>query len=65
MRQMKIPNDVVWLIKYLFSHVLTNPKNQLITNDIERVLGRKAKSFLEYANVTAKTGIWNRIPKNG
>lgn len=65
MRQLKIPNDVVWLMEYLFSHVLTNPKNQLVVNDIEKVLGRKAKSFLEYANETAKTGIWNRIPRNG
>ena len=61
MKQMQIPNDVVWLIEYLFSHVLTNPKNQLVVNDIERVLGRKAKTFLEYAEETAKTGIWNQV----
>jgi uncharacterized protein YbjT (DUF2867 family) len=59
MKQMQIPDDVVWLIEYLFSHVLTNPKNQLVVNDIERVLGRKAKPFAEYAQETAKTGIWN------
>ncbi len=59
MKKMQIPNDVVWLIEYLFSHVLTNPKNQLVVNDVERVLGRKAKSFLEYAQETAKTGVWN------
>lgn len=59
MKQMQVPSDVVWLIEYLFSHVLTNPKNQLVVNDIERVLGRKAKSFLAYAEETAKTGIWN------
>ncbi|MBC2846142.1 SDR family oxidoreductase [Winogradskyella flava] len=61
MKQMQIPNDVVWLIEYLFSHVLTNPKNQLVVSDIERVLGRKAKPFMEYAIETAKTGIWNQI----
>jgi len=59
MKKMETPNDVVWLIEYLFSHVLTNPKNQLVVNDVERVLGRKAKSFLEYAQETAKTGVWN------
>ena len=59
MKQMQIPDDVVWLIEYLFSHVLTNPKNQLVVNDIERVLGRKAKPFAEYAQETAKTGVWN------
>lgn len=61
MKQMQIPNDVVWLIEYLFSHVLTNPKNQLVVNDIERVLDRKAKTFLEYAQETAKTGIWSQV----
>jgi len=61
MKQMQIPNDVVWLIEYLFSHVLTNPKNQLVVTDIERVLGRKAKTFLAYAQETAETGIWNQI----
>lgn len=59
MKQMQIPDDVVWLIEYLFSHVLTNPKNQQITDGVEKVLGRKAKSFLQYAEETAKTGIWN------
>lgn len=61
MKQMKIPNEVVWLIEYLFSHVLTNPSNQLVVNDIERVLGRKAKTFSEYALETSKTGIWNQV----
>lgn len=61
MKQMNVPNDVVWLIDYLFSHVLTNPKNQQVVHDIERVLGRKAKTFLEYAQETAKTGIWDQV----
>ena len=61
MKQMRIPDDVVWLIDYLFSHVLTNPNNQLVVNDIERVLGRKAKTFSEYAQETAETGIWDQV----
>ena len=61
MKQMQLPDDVVWLIEYLFSHVLTNPKNQQVVNDIERVLGRKAKPFSEYAQETSKTGIWNQV----
>ena len=59
MKQLQVPSDVVWLIEYLFSHVLTNPNNQLVVNDVERVLGRKAKSFSAYAEETAKTGVWN------
>ena len=60
MKQMQIPDDVVWLMEYLFTHVLTNPNNQVVVNDIERVLGRKAKPFLTYAKATAKTGVWNQ-----
>ena len=61
MKQMQLPTDVVWLIEYLFSHVLTNPKNQVVVNDVERVLGRKARTFKEYALETAKTGIWSQV----
>lgn len=61
MKQQQIPSDVVWLIEYLFSHVLTNPKNQQVVTDVERVLGRKGTSFLAYAQETAKTGIWNQV----
>ncbi|KAA1243408.1 SDR family oxidoreductase [Aquimarina sp. RZ0] len=57
MKKMQMPNEAIWLIEYLFSHVLTNPKNQQVVNDIEHVLGRKAKTFLEYAEKTAKTWI--------
>lgn len=58
MRQMELPDDVVWLIEYLFSHVLTNPENQKISHDIENVLGRKAKTFMQYAKEIEKTGVW-------
>lgn len=61
MKQQDVPDDVVWLIEYLFKHVLTNPQNQLVVHDIERVLGRKAITFNEYAQETAKTGIWNQV----
>ncbi len=61
MKQMQIPDDVVWLIEYLFSHVLTNPNNQLVVKDVDRVLGRPAKTFLEYAEATSKTGVWNQV----
>lgn len=59
MRQMQLPEDVIWLIEYLFSNVLTNPNNQKISKDIEQVLGRKARTFLEYARETAETEVWS------
>lgn len=59
MRRANLPEDFVWLIEYLFTEVLGNPSNSEITNDIEKVLGRKAISFGEYAKTTAATGVWN------
>lgn len=64
MKQAQVPDDVIWLMEYLFSHVLTEPKNQQISTDIERVLNRKAKSFSEFAEDVAQTGIWNQVLQN-
>lgn len=60
MRQANIPEDFVWLIEYLFTEVLGNPELAEVTNDIEKVLGRKPIDFSEYAAKTAETGIWKQ-----
>ncbi len=54
-----VPADYIWLINYLFNEVLDAKGNDVVSNDIEKVLGRKPKDFSEYAQETAKTGIWN------
>ena len=59
MKQQGVPVDFVWLIEYLFSEVLGNPSNSEITNDIETVLGRQPKDFLDYVKETAATGVWD------
>jgi uncharacterized protein YbjT (DUF2867 family) len=58
MKQQGVPADFVWLVEYLFSEVLTNPKNAQITNDIQNVLGRKPKDISAYIKETAATGVW-------
>ncbi|MCB0372583.1 MAG: NAD(P)H-binding protein [Muricauda sp.] len=58
MKEQGIPADFVWLVEYLFTEVLGNPMVSEISNDIEKVLKRKPKSFLEYVSETVKTGIW-------
>jgi len=58
LREYQVPEDYIWLINYLFTEVLVD-KNSSVTNDIEKVLGRKAKDFSEYAREKATTGIWN------
>ena len=62
LKEYQLPEDYIWLIKYLFTEVLVD-RNSSVTNDIEKVLGRKAKDFSEYAKETATTGIWNPDPR--
>lgn len=60
LQQYQVPEDHIWLINYLFEQVLDG-RNSSITNDIEKVLGRKATDFSTYAKEAAKTGIWNAV----
>lgn len=59
MKTMDLPEIYVWLIEYLFSHVLTNPENEHITQDVEQILKRKPRSFRNYVHETAESGVWN------
>jgi len=64
MKQQGVPSDFVWLIEYLFAEVLTNPSNSEITNDIQKVLGRKPIDFSEFIKETKVTGVWNPVLTN-
>lgn len=55
-----LPDDYVWLFSYLFKEVLGNPANQEVSNDLEKILGRKATPFSTFVKETATTGIWNQ-----
>ncbi|MEM8928143.1 MAG: NmrA family transcriptional regulator [Bacteroidota bacterium] len=59
LKEQGVPEDVIWLMEYLFTEVLDNPNNQMVTNHIEQLLGRPPVDFLQYVEETAKTGIWN------
>ena len=52
------PDEYVTLLTYLFAEVLDG-RNASLTDDIERVLGRKPTDFADYARRTAATGIWS------
>lgn len=54
-----VPSDYIWLFDYLFREVLGNPNNQLVTTDVDKILGRKALDFAEFVKNTAETGVWN------
>jgi uncharacterized protein YbjT (DUF2867 family) len=52
------PNDVVWMLDYLFATVLDG-RNAYLTNGVQRALGREPKDFADYARDVAGTGLWN------
>lgn len=60
MKNAGLPDDYIWLFSYLFSEVLGNADNQVVTDDVEKVLGRKATDFREYARKIAATGLWDQ-----
>lgn len=60
MKNAGLPDDYVWLFGYLFKEVLGNAENQVVSSDVENILGRKATDFSEFAKRTAQTGVWNQ-----
>ncbi|MCI5081486.1 MAG: NAD(P)H-binding protein [Saprospiraceae bacterium] len=59
LKEIELPADYIWLLNYLFTEVLPAAENNKITADIEKVLGRKPKSFSTFVSETAATGVWN------
>jgi len=54
----QLPSDVIWLLNYLFTHVLDG-RNSYCASGVQQALGRKPRDFSDYVRDTAKTGIWN------
>ena len=54
----EVPQDFVWLLKYLFSEVLDG-RNAYLADGVKQALGREPRSFHSYAAATAETGAWN------
>ncbi len=59
MEEQQVPADYIWLVTYLFAEVLTAESNNMVTNDVEKVLGRPARDFSDYVRETAASGAWN------
>ena len=58
MKEAGLPDDYIWLINYLFNEVLDNEVNSIVSDDVEKVLGRKARDFSDFARETVANGIW-------
>ena len=53
----QVPADIVELLMYLFTNVLDG-RNASVADGVERVLGRPARDFTDYARDAAATGVW-------
>ena len=54
------PDEVVWMMDYLFSTVLDG-RNAYLTDGVQRALGHAPKDFADYARETAAAGIWRAV----
>jgi uncharacterized protein YbjT (DUF2867 family) len=57
MAEQDVPDDVAWLLRYLFTEVLDG-RNAHLTDGVQQALGREPVDFRAYAQRTATTGIW-------
>ena len=54
-----MPADETGALTELFARVLDG-RNESVTADVERVLGRPATDFTDFARDAAATGVWAR-----
>ncbi|ABX04343.1 MAG TPA: NmrA family transcriptional regulator [Herpetosiphon sp.] len=57
LREQQWPNEMLWLVEYLFSQVLDG-RNAYLTDGVERALGRQPNDFSNFAREAAKRGVW-------
>jgi uncharacterized protein YbjT (DUF2867 family) len=57
----QVPPDVVWLIEHLFTEVLDG-RNAQLADGVQRILGRPARDFGDYARDAAAAGAWAPSP---
>jgi uncharacterized protein YbjT (DUF2867 family) len=55
-----VPEELIALITYLFSEVLDG-RNAVITDGVERALGRRATDFSDYVRKAMGTGVWKEV----
>jgi len=56
--ELGLPEDIAWLLDYLFSTVLDG-RNAHLCDGVQRALGREPSDFADYARRTAATGVWD------
>lgn len=57
LEQAQLPAELIDLVLYLFTTVLDG-RNTLLTDGVQRALGRPARDFSDYVRRTAASGVW-------
>ena len=53
-----LPEDILWLLNYLFATVLDG-RNAYLADGVRRALSREPRDFAEFARQTAAAGVWD------
>jgi len=53
-----LPEDILWLLNYLFATVLDG-RNAHLADGVRRALGREPRDFAEFASRAAAAGVWD------
>jgi uncharacterized protein YbjT (DUF2867 family) len=61
MRAAGLPDDVIWLLDYLFTTVMDG-RNAWLADGVQQALGRPPRDFRDYARAAAASGVWNAPP---
>jgi uncharacterized protein YbjT (DUF2867 family) len=57
LKQHQLPDELAWLVMYLFTTVLDG-RNEHLNDGVQRALGRAPRDFSDYARDAAATGAW-------
>lgn len=57
MRAAGLPDEVIWLLDYLFTTVMDG-RNAWLADGVQRALGRPPRDFRDYARSAAASGAW-------
>ena len=56
--EMGLPEDIAWLLNYLFSTVLDG-RNASLGDGVQKALGREPRDFADFCRAAAASGVWN------
>ena len=56
--EMGLPEDIAWLLTYLFSTVLDG-RNATIEDGVQKALGREPRDFADFCRAAATSGVWH------